>query len=84
MHQDQLSVTIKKHARELFRKYGYNKTSVNELAKESKISKATFYKYFESKEIILHEILMDYIRENVDDILKKNVQEEDLPTFCLK
>ncbi len=84
MHQDQLSVTIKKHARELFRKYGYNKTSVNELAKESKISKATFYKYFESKEIILHEILMDYIRENVDDILKKNVQEEDLPTFLPK
>ena len=27
---------------------------------------------------------MDYIRENVYDILKKNVQEEDLPTFLPK
>ncbi|MCI0920518.1 TetR/AcrR family transcriptional regulator [Sphingobacterium rhinopitheci] len=81
MQQDKIALSIKKNARDLFRKYGYNKTSVNELAKSSSISKATFYKHFESKEIILHEVLMDYIRENVDDILKKNVQEEDLPTF---
>ncbi len=81
MQQDNIKDSIKKNARDLFRKYGYNKTSVNELAKESNISKATFYKYFESKEVILHEVLMDYIRENVEDILKKNVQEEDLPTF---
>jgi len=81
MQQDKIALSIKKTARELFRKYGYNKTSVNELAKESNISKATFYKHFESKEIILHEVLMDYIRENLEDILKKSVQEEDLPTF---
>lgn len=81
MQQDRISLSIKKNARDLFRKYGYNKTSVNELAKASNISKATFYKHFESKEIILHEVLMDYIRENLEDILKKNVQEEDLPTF---
>lgn len=81
MRQDNISDSIKKSARELFRKYGYNKTSVNELARESNISKATFYKHFESKEIILHEVLMEYIRENVDGILKIKVQEEDLPTF---
>lgn len=81
MRQDNISDSIKKSARELFRKYGYNKTSVNELARESNISKATFYKHFESKEIILHEVLMEYIRDNVDGILKIKVQEEDLPTF---
>lgn len=81
MQQDNISISIKRNARELFRKYGYNKTSVNELAKASNISKATFYKYFDSKEVILHEVLMDYIRENIEDILKKSVQEEDLPTF---
>lgn len=81
MRQGNISDSIKKSARELFRKYGYNKTSVNELARESNISKATFYKHFESKEIILHEVLMEYIRENVDGILKIKVQEEDLPTF---
>lgn len=81
MEQDRVTVAIKKAARELFRKYGYNKTSVNELAKQSRISKATFYKYFASKELILHAVLMDYIQENVKDILNKGVRENDLPTF---
>ncbi len=81
MEQDKITISIKKAARELFRKYGYNKTSVNELAKQASISKATFYKYFSSKEQILHEVLMDYIRENVEDILNKGVREKDLPTF---
>ncbi|GGH08049.1 TetR/AcrR family transcriptional regulator [Sphingobacterium alkalisoli] len=81
MEQDKITVAIKKAARELFRKYGYNKTSVNELAKQSHISKATFYKYFASKELILHAVLMEYIQENVQDILNKGVREQDLPTF---
>lgn len=81
MSQEELVPVIKRAARELFRKYGYNKTSVNELAKHANISKVTFYKYFASKELILHEVLMDYIRENVEDILSTGVREKDLPTF---
>lgn len=81
MEHDKITIAIKKAARELFRKYGYNKTSVNELAKHAQISKATFYKHFASKELILHEVLMDYIRENVEDILQSGVREKDLSTF---
>lgn len=81
MNHNKVSLSIKRNARDLFRKFGYNKTSVNELVKASNVSKATFYKCFESKEVILHEVLMDYIRENLDDILKKSVLERDLPTF---
>lgn len=81
MSQDEVVLNIKRAARDLFRKYGYNKTSVNELAKHAQISKVTFYKYFSSKEAILHEVLMDYIRENVEDILSSGVREKDLPTF---
>jgi len=81
MEADKIIESIKRSARELFRKYGYNKTSVNELAKRANIAKATFYKYFDSKELILHAILMEYIQENVKDILKKNVGEEDLAVF---
>ena len=84
MNQEDIVLTIKKAARELFRKYGYNKTSVNELAKQARISKATFYKIFPSKEMILHEVLMDYIRENVEDILNTTVKELDLHTFLGK
>lgn len=81
IQQDNISLSIKRNARELFRKYGYKKTSVNELAKASNISKATFYKYFESKEAILHQVLMDYIRENLDDILEKSVRQKDLSVY---
>ncbi|MCY4780976.1 TetR/AcrR family transcriptional regulator [Sphingobacterium sp. UT-1RO-CII-1] len=81
MESEEVVLSIKKTARELFRRYGYNKTSVSHLAKQAHISKATFYKYFASKELILHEVLMDYIREGVQDILDKNVRERDLSTF---
>lgn len=81
MESQEVILSLKKSARELFRRYGYNKTSVSKLAKQANIGKATFYKYFASKELILHEVLMDYIRENVQDILNKNVREKDLSTF---
>ena len=79
--EDKIVIAIKKSARDLFRKYGYHKTSVNELSKNANIAKATFYKHFASKEIILHAVLMDYIQDNVYDILNKNVHERDLSTF---
>lgn len=81
MDSEKISSNIKKSARELFRRYGYNKTSVSQLAKHAGIAKATFYKNFPSKELILHAVLMDYIRENVEDILRKEVGEHDLQTF---
>lgn len=84
MNQDDIIISIKKAARELFRNYGYNKTSVNELAKKANISKATFYKCFPSKELILHETLLDYIRENVEDILITGQHIKDLPSFLAR
>ncbi|GAA4783029.1 hypothetical protein GCM10023231_08350 [Olivibacter ginsenosidimutans] len=69
MEADKIKESIKRSAKELFRRYGYNKTSVNEIAKKAKIAKATIYKYFDSKEMVLHAILMDYIRTGVDDLI---------------
>ncbi|MFA8341472.1 MAG: TetR/AcrR family transcriptional regulator [Rhodothermaceae bacterium] len=37
-------------AQELFKKYGYENTSMDDIAKESEFSKTTLYKYFKSKE----------------------------------
>lgn len=72
MEADKIKETIKRAAQELFRKFGYHKTSVNEIAKKAKIAKATIYKYFESKEDVLHALLMDYIRVSVDDLIHSN------------
>jgi TetR/AcrR family transcriptional regulator, repressor of fatR-cypB operon len=77
MEADKIKESIKRAAQELFRKFGYHKTSVNEIAKKAKIAKATIYKYFDSKEAVLHSLLMDYIRVNVDELVHSNIAEMD-------
>lgn len=77
MEADKIKDSIKRAAQDLFRKFGYHKTSVNEIAKRAKIAKATIYKYFDSKEHVLHTLLMDYIRLSVDDLVLANPAEMD-------
>ncbi|TZF82146.1 helix-turn-helix transcriptional regulator [Pedobacter sp. BS3] len=88
MEADKIKDTIKRAARDLFRKYGYHKTSVNEIAKKAHIAKATIYKYFESKELVLHSILMDYIRHSVSLLInsesKFSTHEDYLSDLILK
>ena len=80
MEPDKIKESIKRAAQELFRKFGYHKTSVNEIAKKAKIAKATIYKYFDSKEAVLHVLLMDYIKSSVDELINSNVTEIDEET----
>ncbi|MGB4775902.1 MAG: TetR/AcrR family transcriptional regulator [Daejeonella sp.] len=88
MEADKIRGSIKRAAQDLFRKYGYHKTSVNEIARRAKIAKATIYKYFESKELLLKDILMEYIRHSVQDIINNPLedlsQEEYLSNIILK
>jgi AcrR family transcriptional regulator len=77
MEADKIKESIKRAAQDLFRKFGYHKTSVNEIAKRARIAKATIYKYFDSKEAVLHALLMDYIKVNVDELVHGNPNEID-------
>ena len=77
MEADKIKNSIKRAAQDLFRKFGYHKTSVNEIAKRAKIAKATIYKYFDSKEAVLHVLLMDYIKVSVDELIHTNTPEMD-------
>ncbi|MGI4729793.1 MAG: TetR/AcrR family transcriptional regulator [Janthinobacterium lividum] len=77
MVPDSTTESIKQAARELYRKFGYHKTSVNEIAKRAKVAKATIYKYFDSKEAILQVLLMDYIRQSVDDLIQNSATDID-------
>jgi len=81
MEADKIKDSIKRAAQELFRKFGYHKTSVNEIAKRARIAKATIYKYFNSKEAVLHTLLMDYIRMSVDDLILAQTPEMDEETY---
>jgi len=88
MEPAKIKESILRAAKELFRKYGYHKTSVNEIAKKARIAKATIYKYFESKEQILDFILMDYLDVNLHGILSNKAQfaseEEHLKALVMK
>jgi len=88
MEADKIKDSIKRAAQELFRKFGYHKTSVNEIAKKAKIAKATIYKYFDSKEAVLHALLMDYIRVSVDELMHLQApdmgEEEQLNSLIMK
>jgi AcrR family transcriptional regulator len=77
MEADKIKESIKRAAQELFRKFGYHKTSVNEIAKRARIAKATIYKYFDSKEEVLHALLMDYIKASVDELIHAGSPEMD-------
>lgn len=48
-------------ARKLFYKYGFKRVSVDEIAREAKVTKRTLYMYFKSKE----EILKYFINEEI-------------------
>ena len=88
MEPEKIKESILRAAKELFRKYGYHKTSVNEIAKKARIAKATIYKYFDSKEQVLDAILMDYLDVNLHEILSNKVtfenEEEHLKALVMK
>ena len=46
------------YARKLFRKYGYKKTTVDEISSGTHISKKTLYSVFPSKDAILRETVL--------------------------
>jgi len=77
MEAEKIKESIKRAAQDLFRKFGYHKTSVNEIAKRAKIAKATIYKYFDSKEAVLHVLLMDYIQTSVSELVHSNSGEDE-------
>ncbi len=57
-------------ARKLFNKYGFKRVSMDEIAKEARVTKKTIYSYFKSKE----DLLKYFIEEEV--INMKNIVEE--------
>jgi AcrR family transcriptional regulator len=88
MEAELIQKVIKESSKELFRRYGYHKTSVNEIAKKSRIAKATIYKYFESKELILNQIIMEHLYNSIHDLVEKFhpkiSKEEKLTALILK
>lgn len=65
-------------ATEHFRRYGYEKTAVSDLAKSIGFSKAYIYKFFESKQAIGEMICTNCLRQ-IEDEVRAAVDETDSP-----
>ena len=49
-------------ATDLFEQNGFENTKVNDIAAKADLSKATFYAYFKSKEVLLDTLLLNLLR----------------------
>lgn len=72
-----LRLRILERSRELFFKYGYSRVSMNGLAKDLGISKATVYRYFPDKEALLRGVMVE-TREWVLNQLQAIVRDDRL------
>jgi AcrR family transcriptional regulator len=70
-------------ATEHFSRYGYDKTTVSDLAKAIGFSKAYIYKFFESKQAIGEMICVNCLRE-IESEVRTAVAETDLPPEKLR
>jgi len=91
-HADQRTRLLT-HARHLFAVQGIKETSMSQVAKACKVTKATLYHYFKSKDAILKEILdcraggmegmadsrAQNLEECLDQIARCHLKEMDLP-----
>jgi AcrR family transcriptional regulator len=70
--------SIKEAALELFGKFGYHSTSISQIAKAAGVSKGLMYNYFEGKEALLHEILLEAVDEG-EELMKVALSYSDDP-----
>ena len=66
---------ILRKSQEIFFKYGVKHVTMDDIAEKCRVSKKTIYKYFESKDHLLHCILVLQVRE-LQNAIRKNQQEE--------
>lgn len=57
------TAVIKEAALELFARKGYYSTSISQIAKAAGVSKGLMYNYFDGKEALLHEIILEAVEE---------------------
>lgn len=70
-------------ARKLFTRYGLKKTSVDDIASEAKIGKATIYYYFKSKQEIFKTVV-DRELAILKDAIREAISKEDSPEGKLR
>jgi AcrR family transcriptional regulator len=71
-NENEIKLEIINTAQKLFQKYGFVKTTMEDIAKALKKGKSTLYHYYESKELIFEDVVNKEADE-VNDIVKKKI-----------
>jgi AcrR family transcriptional regulator len=66
----------------IFLQEGFYKTPMDEIARELKISKKTIYKYFDSKDTLVKEVVLNFLEQNKNNILNLLNENNDAVTKC--
>ena len=75
LSQRDTKVQILKTASELFHQFGFHKVSVDEIISKISISKKTFYKHFESKEILVLKLIENKLA-GIDTFIDKLIKDK--------
>lgn len=73
---------IQETASNLFLKYGLRSVSINEICKELRISKKTFYAHFSQKEALIESIMIKKDEENAKQLVNKFYSQKNIE--CLE
>ena len=76
-------ITIIKAAQELFARFGFVKTTVDEIARAARMGKATLYHYFRSKEDVFKEVIEKESRI-LNEKVKEAIDKEETPQKKLR
>src|SRR5665648_1234964 len=74
--RDAVRENILKIAQEIFSKYGYKKTTLDDIANAVRKGKSSLYYYFSSKEDLFQEVIQkeaDILREELSKLLQKDI-----------
>jgi len=64
-------------AKQLFTRYGYRKTSMDEVARAARVTKPTIYAYFPSKEDLMLEVIRSEVARIFTEALEQNSDIDD-------
>lgn len=69
-HNEEKRIELLSKATQCFRKYGYDKTTLDDIAKAMKLSKASLYYYIQNKEELFLEILTHEADRHLTELIK--------------
>lgn len=76
---DHIKTTILEVSLRLFQRFGYKKTTIEEIAREAGIGKGSVYLHFQSKEDVLLTLIREHLQLMIEDWIR--IVHKDWPVF---